>query len=74
MYQRGIVHLLPLILIVAVIAVGAYFVTQGKLKLPSLLQKGPKVELQTSYENPFKKETQYVNPFETYKNPFTVNR
>ena len=26
------------------------------------------------YKNPFKKETQYVNPFETYKNPFVVSK
>lgn len=73
MHQRGIVHLLPLLLIAAVI-IGAILVFTGKLKLPSLpfFQKGPKVELKTEYKNPFKQETQYVNPFETYKNPFTI--
>lgn len=73
MSQRGIVHLLPLLIIV-VIAVVAFLLFQGKIKLPSLFQQGPKVDLKTSYQNPFKKETQYVNPFDTYKNPFTVNR
>lgn len=73
MHQRGIVHLLPL-LIIAAILVGIYLFAQGKLQLPSFLQKKAKVELKTEYQNPFKKETQYVNPFETYKNPFTVNK
>lgn len=79
-HQKGIIHLLPLEVIFALIVVGAifYVVSQGIVKLPSsltsLFQKGPKVELQESYQNPFKKETQYVNPFETYKNPFTVSR
>lgn len=77
MRQKGIIHLLPLEVIFVLIVAGVlvYLVTQGIIKLPtSLFQKGPKVELQESYQNPFKKETQYVNPFETYKNPFTVNR
>lgn len=73
MFQKGIVHLFLLVLIV-VIAIVAFLIFQGKIKLPSLFQQGPKVDLKTSYENPFKKETQYVNPFDTYKNPFTVNR
>lgn len=73
MSQRGIIHLLPLLLIAAVV-IGVILVITGKLKAPSLpfLSKQPKVELKTEYNNPFNKETQYVNPFETYKNPFTV--
>ena len=77
MSQRGIIHLLPLLLIVAVVGVVIFLVSQGKIKLPGLPfgQKAqPKVELKTEYKNPFNKETQYVNPFETYKNPFVVNR
>lgn len=73
MNQKGVLHLIPLLLVAAVI-IGVILIATGKLKLPSIpfLQKGPKVELKTEYKNPFKKETQYVNPFETYKNPFTV--
>ncbi len=37
-----------------------------------LLQQGPQVSIKTKYQNPFDKKTQYVNPFETYKNPFVV--
>jgi len=58
--------------------VGAGFlVYKGIIKLPvsiPFLQNQPKVELKTEYKNPFKKETQYVNPFQTYKNPFVTNR
>lgn len=77
MRQKGIIHLLPLEVVFVLIVAGVlvYLVTQGIIKLPSsLFQKGPKVQLQTEYKNPFKKESQFVNPFETYKNPFTVNR
>lgn len=73
--QRGIIHhfpLLSLVIFAAIIAV-VYLYLQGKLPL-SFLQKGPKVEPKTTYENPFKKETQFVNPFDEYKNPFVVNR
>lgn len=75
--QKGIIHLLPLEVVFVLIVAGVlvYLFTQGIIKLPtSIFQRGPKVELQENYQNPFKKETQYVNPFETYKNPFTVNR
>lgn len=76
MYQRGVIHLLPLLIVVVVVVVGIYLVVQGTIKLPSvpLLQKKPKVELKTSYENPFNKDTQYVNPFEKSKNPFVTGR
>jgi len=36
---------------------------------PTTPQK-PTVKLKTEYKNPFEKETQYVNPFAQYKNPF----
>ena len=49
-----------------------------KFKIPSnpldLLQKKATVQLKTEYKNPFSKETQYVNPFDTYKNPFVVSK
>ncbi|OGE36015.1 hypothetical protein A3E66_01825 [Candidatus Daviesbacteria bacterium RIFCSPHIGHO2_12_FULL_37_16] len=37
-------------------------------------QQVPKISTKTEYKNPFKKETQYVNPFDTYKNPFVVSK
>lgn len=76
--QKGIIHLaLPLLLLLAIGAAIFALVYFGIIqnpfsKLPLIGQKGPKVELKTEYKNPFKKETQYVNPFETYKNPFDV--
>ena len=73
--QKGVIHLaLPLLLLlIAAVAALIYFgVIQNPLKNLKLGQAGPKVDLKTDYKNPFKKETQYVNPFETYKNPFTI--
>lgn len=71
MYQKGIIQLLPLLLLAIVIVGGVYLYSQGILKIPSLsLQKKPTVELQTAYQNPFDKGSQYVNPFSGYKNPF----
>lgn len=75
--QLGFVHLLPLLLIAAAVGVVIFLISQGKIKLPDipfLQKKATNVELKTEYKNPFKKETQYVNPFETYKNPFVVNK
>lgn len=36
------------------------------------VKKEPKVPVKKEYENPFDKNTQYVNPFSTYKNPFNT--
>ncbi|MBI2028696.1 MAG: hypothetical protein HYT07_03765 [Candidatus Levybacteria bacterium] len=51
----------------------------GVIKVPGLptsplLEKKAQVKLKTEYKNPFAKETQYVNPFDTYKNPFVVSK
>ena len=75
--QQGILHLaLPLVLVLAIVAAVVGLVALGVIKNPlknlPFISQGPKVELKTEYKNPFKKETQYVNPFETYKNPFVV--
>ena len=82
--QRGVIHLaLPLLFLLAVAAIVAVvLISTGIIKNPlknipflsKLGQSGPKIELKKDYKNPFNKETQYVNPFETYKNPFTVNK
>ena len=75
--QSGIAHILLIVIIVAVLAVAGYFLlNKFGFKLPSIpgIQQGPKVSLKTEYANPFDKETQYINPFETYKNPFVVSK
>ena len=72
--QRGIIHILPMGIILVLLVI-VYLIWQGTIKLPGgLLQRGPKVELQETYKNPFDKETQYVNPFDKYKNPFVTNK
>lgn len=74
--QKGVIHLaLPfvLLIIIAAIALIYFGVIKNPFKnftLPG--QSVPKVEVKEEYKNPFKKETQYINPFETYKNPFVV--
>ena len=77
MNQKGVIHLvLPLVFIVLIGAAVFTLIYFGLIKNPfSSLpfgQKGLKIELKKEYANPFKKESQYVNPFETYKNPFEV--
>ena len=68
------------IIIIGVVVIGVitYIGLAIKIKIPSnpltILQKKATVNLKTAYKNPFKKETQYVNPFETYKNPFVVSK
>ena len=74
--EAGVIHLaLPLVLLL--IAVAAALIYFGVIKNPlsnlKLGQSVPKVDLKKEYKNPFDKETQYVNPFETYKNPFVTN-
>ena len=62
----------------AVIIIGILVYLGFAIKIPSnplnILQKKATVSLKTEYKNPFSKETQFVNPFDKYKNPFVVNR
>ena len=62
------------ILIVVVIVLLLVYSKAGKLPTTSIFQKKADVKLKTEYKNPFDKNTQYVNPFETYKNPFVVSK
>lgn len=69
-YKSGFAHVLVILIIVlATLALIWFLVAKGKISIPGFTKK-PSVELKTTYENPFKKETQYVNPFKQYKNPF----
>ena len=76
--QKGVIHLaLPLLILLLVIAgvfallyFGVIKNSFQNLKLPG--QNVPKITVKSEYKNPFNKETQYVNPFQTYKNPFVV--
>lgn len=77
--QKGVIHLAAPLLVVVIVSAVLFVVLIlfGAIKNPfsklSLVgQKGPKVAVKSEYKNPFDKKTQYVNPFETYKNPFTV--
>lgn len=75
--QKGIIHLLIPLLLLLVVGAGAFFLIRfGVIKNPlsrlPLSQQQPTVSVKSDYKNPFKKETQYINPFETYKNPFAI--
>lgn len=77
MSQKGIIHLaLPVVLLLIIGAVILILVNLGVIKNPfqnlPFIGQGPKVSLQEEYKNPFDKETQYVNPFDEYKNPFVT--
>lgn len=61
-------------LLVVIVAVIVILALRGQGPAVQLFKKGPKVEVKTTYKNPFDKSTQYVNPFEKYKNPFVTNR
>lgn len=70
--KKGIAHILViavvLLLVVAIPLLIIKFVF--KKKLPFIDSKKPNVELKASYKNPFDRNSQYVNPFEEFKNPF----
>ena len=80
--QKGVIHLVVPLLLLLFIGAGAFFlISYGVIKnplnnLPGLknlpILQGGATPIKTDYKNPFKKETQYVNPFETYKNPFSI--
>lgn len=64
--------LLALVVVVAVSALVYFKIIKNPIQNIPLLQKEPKVSIKTGYKNPFDKKTQYINPFEEYKNPFVV--
>ncbi|MBI2327658.1 hypothetical protein HYU92_05070 [Candidatus Curtissbacteria bacterium] len=74
-FKKGFTAHLILVVVFVIAAWGVaiyLLVTKGLVKLPSFLniKKEPTVELKTQYQNPFHKQSQYVNPFDKYKNPF----
>lgn len=71
MGQKGIIALTaPLILLIIGTALFV-LVWLGIIKNPfQPYSKEASVALQTTYQNPFDKSSQYVNPFSQYKNPF----
>ena len=72
--NRRVVLLLLLILaVIAALFMLVYF-KGAKSPLGKAPHKGPKVSTKTEYNNPFDKKSQYVNPFESYKNPFVVSK
>jgi len=75
--QKGaIVLIAPLVFLLIIAIILFFLISQGIIKNPlkSLSLPGqPKestISLQKQYQNPFDKDTQYVNPFSSYQNPF----
>ena len=68
--DNGNITILLIVLIIAAIVV-AVLVFKGKVPNPvsQLTSKEPTIALQTQYNNPFDDSAQYVNPFNSYKNP-----
>ena len=67
MPNKGIVVVFPLVIVAALVV---FFVLVIQKPLTNLTKKETQIELQTQYQNPFDKDSQYVNPFSVYKNPF----
>lgn len=79
MNQRGVVALAaPLIMLLVAAVIVFILISQGLIKNPLKSvtlpgqSKEPTVSLQKQYQNPFDKNTQYVNPFSEFKNPFDL--
>lgn len=75
--QKGYSALFILIAVLLLLGVGLVFTSlwSKKYTLPFSSQtkettNESTVTLKTDYQNPFDKNTQYVNPFSEYKNPF----
>lgn len=74
--QVGVIHLIPLLIVLVIVAIVGLLLYQGVIKtplnnvIPGNQSQQPEVSLQTQYQNPFDKSSQYVNPFSSYKNPF----
>lgn len=78
MNQKGFAHLLPVLLIAAIVLVGVFIVLSNKITLPPSIDTalrpfniGQKSTApQAQYQNPLDTKSQYTNPFSSYKNPF----
>ena len=68
--KKGVGHIVVLLFLVGIpLLVVVVLAVTGRIKIPGL-SRGPQVDVKEAYSNPFNKETQYVNPFQEYKNPF----
>ena len=69
--QAGFGHIFVLLLVFAIaVALVAFLFSRGLINNPFAPVQKPTTTLQTQYQNPFDKNSQYSNPFAQYKNPF----
>ena len=71
--EKGAVFLIFVFLFAAVAIVGVTLVIKTFTNATKRINQNAEVlsvALKSEYSNPFEKETQYVNPFSSRKNPF----
>lgn len=68
--SKNLLLLLLALLIVGAVVLFVLILNQKKLSTSLQTAKESTVSLTKDYDNPFDKNTQYVNPFSEYKNPF----
>ena len=59
-------------LLLLIVLAGIVYLLVIRGIIPNPLKPKPQVRLNTQYLNPFEEESQYVNPFDSYKNPFDI--
>lgn len=72
--QRQLIFVLIFALLAVILLILVLANTMQRVKpqkaTPTRVSKEPTVNLKKEYQNPFDKNSQYVNPFSQYKNPF----
>lgn len=68
--KTGLIISLGIVLSLGATGYILFFTGPNLSALKNFLQKKPTVTVKTEYQNPFAKETHYVNPFDTFKSPF----
>ncbi len=72
--KKALIYLFPVFSVVVLIAVLLVVTRGGKESVKDIVTNTKKevstVAPKTEYDNPFDKDSQYVNPFSSYKNPF----
>lgn len=71
--QQGVIFLIFVFVFAAVAVVGVSLVIKTLTTATKKISQNAEVlsvALKTDYSNPFDRETQYVNPFSSKKNPF----
>lgn len=65
---------LPFSILTFILVLSLFFINSKKptTRAPNTTKQASTVAPKTEYDNPFDENTQYVNPFSSYKNPFDI--